>query len=132
MKTEERKLQAEAEAKFRAERAAAETERKRIEAEQAKRMLDDPIATLTSDAPEMPELPLAPDPVKVSAGGGFGRKAGLKSVWVPVLTDYGKALSYFADNAKVKELVQKLAEQSVKAGAREVPGFDVKEDRRAA
>jgi hypothetical protein len=132
MKAEERRLQAEADAKFRADRERAEAERKRVEAEQAKLMVDDPITALTSDPPEMPELPMGPEPVKVNAGGGFGRKAGLKSVWVPVLTDYSKALAHFAENAKIKELVQKLAEQAVKAGAREVPGFDVKEDRRAA
>lgn len=132
MKAEERRLAAEAHAKFEAERASAERERQRIAAEQSKKMVDDPIAALTDAAPEMPELPLAPEPVKVQAGGGFGRKAGLKSVWVPVLSDYKAALAHFGENAKVKELVQKLAEQAVKAGARDVPGFEVKEDRRAA
>ena len=132
MRVEERRLQAEAEARSKAERAAAEAERKRLEDERAKLMQDDPIAALTDAPPDLPELPLAPEPVKIQAGGGFGRKAGLKSVWVPVLCDYKAALAHFGDNAKVKELIQKLAEQAVKAGAREVPGFEVKEDRRAA
>jgi hypothetical protein len=132
LKEEERRQQAAAEAKHRAERERVEAERKRLEEERAKLMRDDPIAAITSDEPELPELPLEPEQVKVQAGGDFGRRAGLKSVWVPVLTDYKSALAHFADNAKVKELIQKLAEQAVKAGARELPGFEVKEDRRAA
>lgn len=131
LKEEERRQQAAAEAKHRAERERVEAERKRLEEDRAKLMRDDPIAAITSDEPELPELPLAPEQVKVQAGGGFGRKAGLRSVWIPTLTDYKAALAHFAENAKVKELIQKLAEQAVKAGARELPGFDVKEDRRA-
>jgi hypothetical protein len=132
MKVEEDRQKAEAARKHREEMERVEAERKRLQAERDKLMRDDPIAALTSDEPEMPELPIAPEQVKVQAGGGFGRKAGLKSVWVPILTDYKAALAHFAENAKVKELIQKLAEQAVKAGDRQVPGFDVKEDRRAA
>lgn len=132
MRAEERRQREEADRKFREEQARVEAERKRLEAERAQQMEDDPIAALTSPPPEMPEAPTAPEPVKVQAGGGVGRKAGLKSVWVPVMTDYKAALAHFADNAKVRELVQKLGEQAVKGGARDVPGFEVKEERRAA
>lgn len=132
LKAEERRQREESERKFREERERAAAERARIEAEQAKLEEDDPVAFYTSPKPEMPEMPLAPEPVKVQAGGGFGRRAGLRTVWVPVMTDYKLALAHFAENAKVKELIQKLGEQAVKAGARDLPGFDVKEDRRAA
>jgi hypothetical protein len=132
MRMEEDRQKAEAARKHREEMERVEAERKRLQAERDKLMRDDPIAALTSDAPELPELPLAPEQVKVQAGGGFGRRAGLKSVWVPVMTDYKAALAHFSENAKVKELIQKLAEQAVKAGDRQVPGFEVKEDRRAA
>jgi hypothetical protein len=132
LKVEERRQQEAARQKYEAERAAAEAERKRIEVERAKLMENDPIQALTTPAPELPELPLAPEPVKVQAGGGFGRKAGLKSVWVPVLTDFDAAVKHYADNAKLRELVQKLADADVRTGKRTIPGFDVKEDRRAA
>lgn len=122
LKAEERRQQEAARLKF-------EDERKRIEDEQAKKLADDPIAALT-DKP--PELPLAPDPVKVQAGGGFGRKAGLKTVWVPVLSDYQKALAHFGTYQEVRDLIETLAKRAVKAGAREVPGFEVKEERKAA
>jgi hypothetical protein len=132
MRAEERRKQDEAKRKFEAECAAAEAERARIEAERARKLADEPVLALTDPEPELPELPVAPEPVKVNAGGGFGRRAGLKSVWVPVMTNYAAALAHFSENAKIRELVQKLAEQAVRAGARELPGFDVREDRRAA
>lgn len=132
LKAEERRQQEAARQKYEAERAAAEAERKRIEDERAKLMQDDPIEALTTPPPELPELPVAPEPIKVQAGGGFGRKAGLKSVWVACLTDFDAAVRHYADNAKLRELVQKLADADVRTGKRTIPGFEVKEDRRAA
>jgi hypothetical protein len=129
---EERRQREAAQRRFEADRAAAEAERQRIEAERARQKQDDPVAYHTSPEPELPQMPAGPEPVKVQAGGGFGRKAGVKSVWVPVLTDYKAALAHFAEHAKIKELVQKLGEQAVKAGARDVPGFEIREERRAA
>lgn len=132
MKAEERRQVEEASRKLREEQARVAAERARIEVERAKLKEDEPIAFHTSPEPELPEMPTAPEPVKVQAGGAFGRKAGLKSVWVPVITNYHEALAHFGENAKVKDLIQKLGEQAVKAGARDLPGFDIREDRRAA
>lgn len=132
LRAEERRQREEADRKHREEMARVEAERKRIEAERAQQKADDPIAFHTSPEPELPEMPMAPEPVKVSAGGGFGRKAGLKSVWVASLANIDEALAHYKDNAKVRELIQKLADADVRAGKRNVPGFTITEDRRAA
>lgn len=131
---EERRQREEAQRKFEAARAAAEAERQRIEAERAQQKEDDPIAFHTSPEPELPEMPAAPEPVKVQAGGGFGRKAGLQSVWVGVVEDHKAALGYFADHPDVKALVEKLVKKAVKdsKGAVKIPGVNITEDRRAA
>lgn len=131
LKAEERRQQAEADAKFKAERAAVEAERQRIEAEQAKRMRDDPVAALTSDAPEMPELPLAPEQVKVTAGGGFGRKAGLKTKRRVQIVDLDAVFSHFKGREEVHVLLDKLANASLRAGV-DVPGTKIVEERVAA
>lgn len=133
-KAEEDRLRAEAQKKFEAERAAAEAARKAAEEAQAKLLRDDPIAALTSAPEPLPEMPLAPEPVKVQIGGGFGRKAGLKTDWSAKVEDYALATAHFADHPDIKALVDKLATKSVKAakGAIAIPGVKVIEDRRAA
>jgi hypothetical protein len=133
-KAEETRLRAEAQRKFEADRAAAEEARKAAEAAQAKLLRDDPIAALTSTPEPLPELPLAPEPVKMQIGGGFGRKAGLKTVWLAEIEDYAKAMAHFADHPDVKALIENLATKAVKAakGAIAIPGVKVVEDRRAA
>lgn len=132
LRAEERRQREEAERKHREEMARVEAERKRLEAERAKQKEDDPVAFHTSPEPELPEMPAAPEPVKVQAGGGFGRKAGLKSVWVATLADMDAALAHYKDNAKVRDLIQKLADADVRAGKRSLPGFTVNEERKAA
>ena len=134
LKSEERRRQAEAQKKYEAECAAREKERQRIAAEQAKKMADDPIQALTEPPPEIPELPLAPDPVKVQAGGGIGRKAGLRTVYVGVIEDYRKAMEHFAEHPDLKAVIDKLVSAAVRAGkdTTKIPGVRVHEDRRAA
>lgn len=133
-KAEEDRLRAEAQKKFEAERAALEAARKAAEEAQAKLLREDPIAALTSEPEPLPELPLAPEPVKVQIGGGFGRKAGLKTDWLAQVEDYAAATSHFADHPDVKALIEKLATKAVKAakGAISIPGVKVVEERRAA
>lgn len=59
---------------------------------------------------------------------------GLRSYWVATLTDAGAALdwAYERDPARFTELVQTMANEAVRAGARKVPGFAVTEEKRAA
>lgn len=134
MKAEEARQIAEAERKFQAERAAAEKERKRIEADRAKLREDDPITYHTSDPEPLPELPLAPEPVKVNAGGGIGRAAGLKDVYTGEIVDYTACLKHYGNNLKVREIIEKLVAADVKLHKMDarIPGVNVKRDRRAA
>jgi nucleotide-binding universal stress UspA family protein len=131
MNAEQARLEAERRAKWEAEQKAAAAERARIEAERAQQMRDDPIAALTSPEPELPTAPPPPEPVKVQAGGQRGRKAGLREVTTYVVTDHAAALAFFADSEQVRELVQKLASQAMKAGV-VVPGVEAKVERVAA
>lgn len=130
---EERRQREEAQRKYEAERAAAEAERKRIADERAKLMADDPIAALTSPEPEMPALPSGPEEVKVRVGGGSGRRAGLKSEWVPTITDYDKAAAHFIGHSAVRSVVEKLvaAETKLHKSDTKIPGVSVKEEKRA-
>lgn len=123
MREEERREQAERDAKYQAERKAAEAARAELEAQRAKQMRDDPIAALTSPEPELPDLPPPPEPVKVQAGGQRGRKTGLREVTKYVVTDHAKALAFFADGPGVREFIQTLAERACKAGV-DVPGVE--------
>lgn len=134
MKAEDARRRAEAQKKFEAERAKAEAERKRIEAEREKLRRDDPIAALTSDEPEMPMLPLAPEPVKIQSGGGIGAARGLKTVWVPVIVDHEAALKHYANHPEIKAAVEKLvkAEARVHKQATSIPGVQMQEDRKVA
>jgi len=131
---EEARQRAEADKKWREEQAKIAAERKKIEDERAKQMADDPIATLTSPDPEMPELPLAPPPVKVQVGGGIGRAAGLKSVWTGEIEDIDAVFQHFKETDQVLEVLQKLVDATVRTnkGATKIPGVKVVEQRKAA
>ncbi|HXI42810.1 MAG TPA: hypothetical protein VNH83_22700 [Bryobacteraceae bacterium] len=58
--------------------------------------------------------PPAPKPVK--AGVAAARKAGLREEKTAIIEDYAKVLNYFAANSKVRDLIQQLANASVKQG----------------
>lgn len=134
MAAEEERQNAAARAKYEAERRAAEKARAEVEAQRAKQMRDDPIAALTSPEPELPELPMGPEPVKIKAGGAVGRAAGLKTEWMPEVTDYKAALEHFADHDEVKSAVWKLIKAATRAGkgSTKIPGVTIKETRVAA
>lgn len=59
---------------------------------------------------------------------------GLRTVWTATLVDAEKALdwAYAKDPARFTELVQQMANEAVRAGVREVPGFSVVESKVAA
>lgn len=132
MAAEEKRQKAEADRRHREELARVAAERERLDAERAKKLVDDPIAALTEAPPEMPELPLAPEPVRVRAGGGIGRAAGLKSVWVPEITDFRVCLAHFAEHPDVRAAVEKIVAAQVRAmkGHAQIPGVVVTENRR--
>lgn len=134
LKVEERRQREEAEAKFRAEQERVAAERKRIEEERALKLANDPVAALTETPPELPPVPIAPETVKVQAGGGFGRKAGLQTIWVPQIVDYQAALGHFSEHPDVKAVVERLVKHVVKdsKGSVKIPGVNVIEDRKVA
>lgn len=123
-----------AQEKFEAERRATELARQEAEKARARLMQDDPIQALTTPEPELPELPLAPEPVKVQAGGGIGRAAGLRSVWQGEITDLRAVFEHFAETDQVRECLQKLVDATVRThkGATKLPGVKVTEQRKAA
>lgn len=58
---------------------------------------------------------------------GYGRAATLRTTYKPVLTDVRAACRhFFAENPEAfNAVVQKMAEDQVAAGRREIPGFDI-------
>jgi len=59
---------------------------------------------------------------------------GLRTVWVATLTDAEAALewAYGRDPNRFTALVQQMADEAVRGGIRVVPGFEVKEEKKAA
>ena len=134
MAAEEERQRKAAQAKFEAEKKAAEAARREIKAQREKQMRDDPIAALTSPEPELPMAPIAPEAVKVKAGGGVGRAAGLRTEYVPEITDYAAALQHFANHDDVRALVDKLVKAATRVGKSQtkIPGVTIHERRVAA
>ena len=124
MAAEERRLEAEAREKRNAEIAKAAAERKIVEGQD--------IALAALDL--LSDLPPKPQSVKVQAGGGNGSKLGLKSVWTGTVTDYDAALQHFKNHPQVKALIADLANGLARStkGTMEIPGVEVKEERKAA
>lgn len=61
-------------------------------------------------------LPPPPAPKPIKAGVAVTRKVGLRDEKSAVIEDYDKCLAYFATNSKVHDLIQQLANASVKQG----------------
>jgi hypothetical protein len=78
--------------------------KKAAEAEAAK------LAEIQSGAPA-PEVPRP-----ATTAGSRGKPTGLTTVKTAVIEDYPKALAFFSENAKVKDLIQTLANAAVKQG----------------
>jgi len=71
--------------------------------------------------------------VKAQARGeGASRAIGLKSVWIPHLTDGVLAMRHYwlipDRRAELEALMLDMARKDVRAGARSIPGFEIKED----
>lgn len=61
-------------------------------------------------------MPPPPAPKPIKAGVAVTRKVGLREEKSAVIEDYAKTLAYFAANSKVRDLIQQLANASVKQG----------------
>jgi hypothetical protein len=72
---------------------------------------------------------------KVQVAGEF-RATGLRSYWTATLNEGGggKALVHYAkvQPERVKSFLQQLADEDVRRGAREIPGFEIIEERKVA
>ena len=115
-RAEQVRRDAEAAAKYEADRKVAEAERARIAAEREKLHRDDPIAALTSPEPEMPADPPPPELQKVQVGGLTGPKASLRTTRVMVITDWAKALAHYGPHTEVRAVIEKLARADQKDG----------------
>jgi hypothetical protein len=121
MRDEEKRLQAEADAKRRAEAERIAAENKRREDERKALMDSDPALALSSPEPEPLPAPPPVEPVRVQAGGQRGRKTGLRTVTKYVVTDFAAALAHCKDHPAIREAVEKVCCAQAKAGAT-VPG----------
>ena len=110
------------------DRRRREEERKARE-EAEKRAAEARAAGEPESEPE--DLPPAPAPKRVQAGGQRGRKTALRSRKVAVVTDYDKALAHFATHEKVVTLIEQLAQHAARDG-HDVPGVQVKTEQVAA
>ena len=134
MKAEEIRQRAEAQRKFEEERRKAEDARKVVEEERQRLEREDPALALISEPETLPELPRAPELVRVQVGGGVGRRAGLKSVYIGKIVDWPKVVQHFSGHQQVLELIQKLVDADVRLNKTQctIPGVEVVEERVAA
>lgn len=135
-KLAEEKREREAKAREEAEAAAA----KAIEARKALDVstdlaASDEAAALLDAAEDAAKALRSVEREKVQAKGEF-RAIGLRSYWraEAVEGEGGKALVYYAKRypERVKAFLQTLADEDVSAGAREIPGFTILEEKRVA
>ncbi len=134
MRAEETRQRAEAQKRFEEERRKAEEARKAAEEERNRLQNEDPTLALLTEPQPLPELPLAPEPVKVQVGGGFGRKAGLKTLYLGRIVDWQKDLHHFSGHQQVRDVLQKLVDADVRLNKAQctIPGVEVLEERVAA
>ena len=134
MKAEEVRARAEAQKKFEEERQKAQDERKAAENERTRLEREDPALALIIEPETLPELPLSPDPVKIQVGGGVGRKAGLKTVYIGRILDWQKVIQHFSGHQQIRDLLQKLVDADVRLNKAQcsIPGVEVVEERVAA
>jgi hypothetical protein len=133
MADEEARQQAERDRAYREQLAAQQAEQARLDAERAKKLADEPVLALTDPPPEPVPPPPPPAPVKVQAGGGVGRKSGLKDDWHVSVTDYKLAALFVLEDPRVCVLVGKIIYERVKAarGAVDIPGVTITKTRKA-
>ena len=128
------------EKKAAADKARLEAEEKQREAQEAIRTADhnnleerERAEVLLAEAKgaEKTAKRAARDTAKAS--GGTGKAVSLRSTWHPVLKDATAAARHYwqADRLAMEEFLTGLAEKDVRAGKRDIPGFEVVEERKA-
>jgi hypothetical protein len=134
MRAEEARQRAAAQKRFEEELRTAEEARKAAEEERERLQNADPALAFITEPQTFPELPVAPEPVKVQVGGGFGRKAGLKTVYIGKILDWQEVLQHFSGHQQVRDLLQKLVDADVRLNKAQcaIPGVEVLEERVAA
>jgi hypothetical protein len=116
-----------------ARKAAAEAARVENEKRMAEYKRQQEAATKAAPKDE-PPLPLgapvfvAPEPVKLQAGGQRGKKASLRTITRYEITDYAAALAHVANSPDVRAAVEKAAFAQARAGVT-VPGVNSYEER---
>ena len=134
MRAEEARQRVEAQKRFEEEKRKVEEAIMTAEEERKRLQCEDPALALITEPQPLPELPLAPEPVKVQVGGGVGRKTGLKSVYIGRVLDWQKVLHHFSGHQQLRDLLQKLVDADVRLNKTQctIPGVEVLEERVAA
>lgn len=70
-------------------------------------------------------------PLRNASAGTAGRKVALRTVRNAIVEDFDAALTFFKENPDVRDLIQRLAQKAITAGAT-VPGVRVEEEKVAA
>ena len=108
-----------------AEAARIENEKRMAEYKHQQELAAKAAAEAKANEPPPPpvEAPvfIAPEPVKLQAGGQRGKKAGLREITRYSLSDYAAALAHVKDHPDVMAAVEKVAFAQARAGAT-VPG----------
>lgn len=75
------------------------------------------------------------DKARPQAAGGIGRAAGLRTTYIPVFRDPWSAVVYYwgteAGRLAIEDAVLALAKNDARRGIREIPGFDIEEEKTA-
>lgn len=118
---------------YMAEQARKADEERRRREDEARRIRDEQAAQ-AREAEEAgrpaPEPLVQVEPVKVAepiARGDLGARVGTRTVWVSEVEDYKKAFAAVADNANVREAIDKAIASLVRSGTRQVKGVRIYE-----
>ena len=118
-----------------AAKRAAEEKRRAAEEATAKAAQKPTIDTLTrsmeaASAAAEAERTAAALPERARIPGGMaGRATGLRSQWVATqIVDFDQCVQHYRSNARLLDLLLRLAQAEVRAGARDVPGVEIQEE----
>ena len=127
-------------------------EQQRAEAEEARRLAEEQEraaqeAALKADRTNLDEVEAAEEQIqaakaaeaeakkaeraKANTANRGGKAIGLRTVYTPVLEDPAAAFFHYTPNEELNAVLLKLAGADVRAGKREIPGFTIKEEKRA-